>query len=49
MKNDQKNRPRDPQRIRAAERLRNRRMRNRLYGGVRGQVNTKRGEHLHPK
>ena len=24
-----------------AERLRNRRMRNRLYGGVRGQVNTK--------
>ena len=21
-------------------------MRNRLYGGVRGQVNTKRGEHL---
>ena len=30
----------------AAERLRNRRMRNRLYGGVRGQVNTKRGEHL---
>ncbi|MBQ6730261.1 MAG: hypothetical protein IJQ83_09035, partial [Bacteroidales bacterium] len=34
------------QRIRAAEKLRNRRMRNRLYGGVRGQVNTKGGEHL---
>ena len=30
----------------SAERLRNRRMRNRLYGGVRGQVNMKRGEHL---
>ncbi len=32
--------------ISLAEKLRNRRMRNRLYGGVRGQVNTKGGEHL---
>ena len=35
-----------PQRVCAAERLRNRRMLNRLYGGGREQVNTKRGEHF---